>query len=118
MAAAQDHDSDGKDHPLISRYPGSFIDHYQTSEFDEFMLPLGKLNDQRVPVKSQHLEGKITRIKYDIPPQRSILEVFRNYESSLKGAGFETLFTCAHHDQCAGRRHYVVGGVRNGGLGE
>ena len=63
-------------------------------------------------MKSQHFEGKITRIKDDIPPQRAILEVFRNYESSLRGAGFDTLFTCAHHDQCGGG-DTTLWGVRN-----
>ena len=32
-----------KDHPLVSRYPGSTITGYRTAEFDEFTLPLGKV---------------------------------------------------------------------------
>ena len=98
FAAGQDQDVEGsKDHPLISRYPGSVITHYLTKEFDEFTLPLGKVVDQKF-TKSQHLEGKITRSVYVAPEGRSVLEVFRNYQGALKKAGFETLFTCGPQD--------------------
>jgi outer membrane protein OmpA-like peptidoglycan-associated protein len=98
FAARQDQDAEGsKDHPLISRYPGSYINRYLTKEFDEFTLPLGKLNDAKF-IKSQHLEGKITRIVYVAPEGRSVLEVFRNYQGALKKAGFEALFTCSPQD--------------------
>jgi OOP family OmpA-OmpF porin len=101
FAAGQDQDAEGsKDHPLISRYPGSFINRYLTKEFDEFTLPLGEVVDEKFS-KSQHLEGKITRIVYVAPAGRSVLEVFRNYQGALKKGGFETLFTCGPQD-CAG----------------
>ena len=86
-----------KDHPLVTRYPGSVIDVYSVVEFDEFILPLGKLKDTKFD-KSQHLEGKITRIGYAVPAGRSILEVYRNYESALQRGGFTTLFSCANDD--------------------
>jgi outer membrane protein OmpA-like peptidoglycan-associated protein len=85
---------------LISRYPGSVITHYLTREFDEFTLPLGKLADEKF-TKSQHLEGKVTRIVYGAIDGRSVLEVFRNYQGALKKAGFATLFTCGPQD-CLG----------------
>jgi outer membrane protein OmpA-like peptidoglycan-associated protein len=97
--AAQQQDMEGgKDHPLISRYPGTYIRNYLQKEFDEFELPLGKLTNEK-PTKSQHLEGKITYIWYEAPRGRSQLEIFRNFDAALKQAGFETLFTCAR-DQC------------------
>ena len=101
FTAGQDQDVEGsKDHPLISRYPGSVITHYLTKEFDEFTLPLGKLTDEKF-TKSQHLEGKITRLTYVAPEGRSLLEVFRNYQGAFKKAGFETLFTCGPQE-CLG----------------
>ena len=45
--------------------------------------------------KSQRLEGKVTRIHYAIPQERSTLEVMRNYQEALQRAGFQSLFTCA-----------------------
>ena len=95
FAAAQDQDVEGsKDHPLISRYPGSYIAKYLTKEFDEFALPLGPVDEENKITKNQPLEGKITRIVYVAPAGRSVVEVFRNYQDALKKAGFETLFTC------------------------
>jgi DDE superfamily endonuclease len=59
-AIAQQADLEGsKDHPLISRYPGSYIRNYLQKEFDEFGLPLGKLSNEKLS-KFQQLEGKIT----------------------------------------------------------
>jgi outer membrane protein OmpA-like peptidoglycan-associated protein len=95
FAAAQDQDVEGsKDHPLISRYPGSYIAKYLTKEFDEFALPLGPVDVENTITKNQPLEGKITRIVYVAPAGRTVLEVFRNYQGALKNGGFETLFTC------------------------
>jgi outer membrane protein OmpA-like peptidoglycan-associated protein len=89
-----------KDHPLVSRYPGSTITGYRTAEFDEFTLPLGKVKPDSTFEKAQHLEGKVTAIHYQTPAERSILEVYRNYETALKAAGFQTLFACAHNAEC------------------
>jgi len=112
-ARAESKDVEGsKDHPLISRYPGSVITEYGTTDFDEFTLPLGKVNGG-VFVKSQHLEGKITYINYATPPERSDLEIYRNYEAALKTAGFETLFACVHNDGC-GTSDFTLSGIQGG----
>jgi len=83
-----------KDHSLISRYPGSVINGYSQKAFDEYELPLSKVADGKYE-KTQHLEGKVTAIYYVAPEGRSALEIYRNYESALKNAGFQELFTCA-----------------------
>lgn len=99
LGAAQDQDKEGsKDHPLISRYPGSVITMYTRKDYDEFTLPLGKSDGEKFD-KSQRLEGKVTHVVYQCPEGRSTLEVFRNYQSALARAGFQTLFTCAR-DEC------------------
>ena len=98
IAFAQDEDVRGsKDHPLISRFPGSIIKYYDAKEFGEYVLPLAKLEKGKLS-KSQHLEGKVTRITYKAPEDRSTLEIYRNYELALKKAGFEILFTCEKKD--------------------
>ena len=87
-------DAEGcKDHPLISRYPGSTINECSQKAFDEYDLPLGKYADGKFE-KAQHLEGKVTAFYYTTPEGRSVLEIFRNYDQALKNAGFQTLFTC------------------------
>lgn len=108
LGAAQDTDiENSKDHPLVSRYPGTVITEYSFTEFDEFTLPLGKLTDDKVFQKTQHLEGKITRIAYQGPTGRSLLEVYRNYESAMQKGGFQTLYSCANTPGC-GNGHPVL----------
>jgi len=97
-----------KDHPLISRYPGAFISEYSTKDFEEYTLPLGKLEQDRW-AKSQPLEGKLTRIHYDVPNTRSPLEVFRNYQQALARSGFQTLFSCSGTEQCGGGAVGAIG---------
>jgi hypothetical protein len=105
-APSQSKDVEGsKDSPLASRYPGSIIDNYKTRQFDEFNFPIGAIT-QGAP-KSLHLEGKITRIEYTYPRDRSPLEVYRNYESALKKAGFEAVFTCSG-DACGVARFHMT----------
>jgi OmpA-OmpF porin, OOP family len=92
---AQEQDAKGsQDHPLITRYPGCSIQQYKTAGFDQFVLglaaPVGGTFKKSMPV-----EGKITRIGYGCPKERSALEIYRNFESALKRAGFVPLFTCA-----------------------
>lgn len=97
-----------KDHPLVSRYAGAVIIGYDFRKFDEFVIPLGVLKhtaDRPAagggthptfgPARSQKVEGRVTRILYVGPPDRSPLEIVRNYELELKKNGFETLYTCA-----------------------
>lgn len=99
IAMAQHPDSAGsEDHPMVTRYEGSFIDGYEVNDFDEFILPLGPAvsYDDRglVPREQTVLEGQITRILYRGPDERSSLEILRNYQSALEAAGFKTLYTC------------------------
>lgn len=90
-----------KDHTLVSRYAGSTIIGYDQRQFDELVFPLGpivrpKSNEMRMLApKSQRVEGRMTRIVYVAPENRSTLEVLRNYEQALTKAGFKTLYTCS-----------------------
>jgi len=81
-----------KDHPLISRFPDSSITRYDMKEFNEYAVPVGK-KEKGALTKRQKLEGKVTQITYAAPKDRSIIEIFRNYESAMKNAGFATLFS-------------------------
>lgn len=99
---------EGADHPLVSRYEGSIILGYDAREFDEFELPLGPIrridSDRGIvvePSSSQRLEGRVTRVLYVAPANRSPLEIVRNYEQELGSAGFEILYSCARED-CGG----------------
>jgi OOP family OmpA-OmpF porin len=100
---AQAGDSTGsEDHPMVSRYEGSSIDGYEIKDYDSFRLPLGPVGTNAdgdlAPEQQADLEGRITRILYRGPEGRSSLEIQRNYQSALEGAGFEPLYTCS--DDC------------------
>jgi outer membrane protein OmpA-like peptidoglycan-associated protein len=108
---AQEQDSpDTADHPLVSRYTGSFIDGQQVLDFDSYTLPVGPAvqnsESQRVPSEKISLEGKITKTLYRGPKERSTLEIVRNYQSALESAGFEILYTCGDKD-CGTLFHWL-----------
>lgn len=119
--SAQDADVPGShDHPMISRYPGSVIVLYGPGKFDEYVLPLGGQSEDGESLRdSRNLEGKVTRIQYGgIPLERSFLEVFRNYETALKQAGFEILFSAKGEDALGLYFPGFVFGDINAGLPE
>lgn len=97
--------SGGKDHPLFGRYQGSNIVYYKAVGYEEYALlqaphdygALLERDDLRDRSGSEwrKAEGRLTRIRYEVPVGTSSLEVMRNYEAALKGKGFEVLFACA-----------------------
>ena len=94
------------DHPMISRYAGSEILRCATDKFNEYPLLVKKATRYGGIAKNldatEKIEGKVTRITYSTPKERSTLEVLRNYEAALKGEGFTFLFSCSNTD-CGGR---------------
>jgi OOP family OmpA-OmpF porin len=89
----------GKDHPMISRYAGSVLIGYDVQRYAELSLLLGPVAltppGKTSAAKEQKVEGRVTRILYVTPEQRSSIEVFRNYEQELSKSGFQTLYSCA-----------------------
>lgn len=87
----------GDDHPLVGRYAGAELLGQHGSDFDEVAIIDGPIVDSMRGVDAPgwlRLEGKSSLYYYRLPVGRSTLEVLRNYESSLKTKGFETVFTC------------------------
>lgn len=109
-----------KDHPLVGRFSGAEIHTYQQLDYDETAMP-----DQAIPKESEAktlvLEGKITRIGYRIDGNKSALEVFRNYQDTVRAGGFKTVFECKGDEQCGGDfQSFVLNGdkVRPSGEGD
>lgn len=83
------------DHPLIKPYAGSAKIAYVHADFDTFTLPLGPYaGGSDHYAETRKVEGEVTRLVYQSPPGRSLLEVWRNYTDALAGAGFKTQFEC------------------------
>ncbi|WKZ57341.1 MAG: DUF4892 domain-containing protein [Bdellovibrionota bacterium] len=100
-ALAQDI-SGSRDPEGIKRYAGSAIVRYEQTAFDAYHVPLGKMmkfdfgTKAAEYEKSEHLEGKITRVTYRVPDtQRSSLEVLRNYQNALLAEGWEVLWSAS-----------------------
>lgn len=85
------------DHPLITRFAGSSIIGYQQVSYDKAVLPLGpiKPGTSRQFAASDMAEGRITRIAYESPAGKSVIEVYRNFAQAMANAGFKTRFECA-----------------------
>jgi len=90
-------------HPLIKGFEGSVIIKQEVKEFDEQELVVGKVQKDG-SVETVKLEGKVTRIDYQDPENRSSLERIRNYEQALKKAGFEIKFIC-NKEECGPEIH-------------
>lgn len=88
------------DHPLLSRFPSAEIRSYMAKDYDAALLPQSKVDKAKEPGQLLELEGKVTRISYRIPGERSALEVIKNYEKALGKGGFETKFACSSHATC------------------
>jgi len=84
-------------HPLITAFEGSYIEGQEVKEFDKQQLVIGKVQ-QNGTVKTEKIEGKVTRIDYRDPDNRSSLERMRNYEQALKKGGFEIIYNCSKEE--------------------
>jgi len=113
-----------KDNPLLGRYEGSFIVEQATRSFDAVSLPVSGLvetdrqdamgNRIYAPRESKDLEGRLTRTVYVLPPDRTTLEVLRNYQEEIRSKGGEILYQCGG-EACGGDAAH---GVSPGNVGK
>ncbi|HSP86990.1 MAG TPA: OmpA family protein [Ignavibacteriaceae bacterium] len=97
-----------KDHPLITRYPGSYIAYYEEQQFDEYSIATGPQTGYKKIDKWLPVEGKFTRIYYVVKGEVTITEVYRNYLSAIEKAGFKILAKGINADRNVSQE---VGGV-------
>lgn len=110
-----------RDNVLLKRYEDSFIVDYRQSAFDEISLPAGVLQrtDQRdgrnnvlfEPNQSVKMEGRVTKLVYVAPSDRSPLEVLQNYQDDLTSRNASVVYAC-QREACGGDAHR---GLNSGG---
>jgi OOP family OmpA-OmpF porin len=84
-------DAEGcKDSPLITRMPGSTINSCDNKEFEQTQMPSGKDADGAVVQKT--LEGEFHSWDYATREGMSEIQIFRNFETALKQAGFKIVY--------------------------
>ncbi|HUP57418.1 MAG TPA: OmpA family protein [Bdellovibrionota bacterium] len=85
---------ESKDHPLLTRYPGSEIRWYEQRIYERAKLMTDEKTERTV-------EGKLTRLSYAVSAGRTPLELARNYRDALTRKGFKVLW-----DTNGGRRGF------------
>lgn len=88
-----------KDHLLITRYPGSVIGYYEEQQFKTYNIATGPQTGYKKIDDWLKAEGKFTRIYYSVKGEVTLLEVYSNYMSALKKAGFEILAEGIHAER-------------------
>ncbi len=88
-----------RDHPLITRYPGSLIEYCDTKNYSEFAIATGPETGYRNIDDWQNVTGKHTRIYYSIAGDRTITEIYHNYLSALNKEGFSLLANKQHGER-------------------
>ncbi|MBB6095509.1 flagellar motor protein MotB [Povalibacter uvarum] len=74
-----------KDHPLLTRYPDSYITEY-TKNYDATEFKVGP----KASPKTQTIEGDTTTLRYfyeSVEKQPSALQLIRNYQNAVKQIG-------------------------------
>jgi OmpA-OmpF porin, OOP family len=84
-------DAEGcKDSPIITRMPGGTIHTCENKEFEQVKVPVAKDADGNVTEKT--LEGEYHSWDYGTRAGVSEIQVFRNFETALKQAGFRIVY--------------------------
>ncbi|OJX15551.1 MAG: hypothetical protein BGO82_12950 [Devosia sp. 67-54] len=93
------------DNPLVGRFTGASIIYYTAVADDEASLLIAPhdygalLNRNALADRSGqewlNVEGKVTRIRYEMAPGHGALEVSKSYRAALEAKGFAVLFECA-----------------------
>ena len=80
-----------KDHPLLTRYPDSFITEY-TKNYDATEFQVGA---RGAPARKETIEGDTTTLRYfyeSAEKQPSPLQLIRNYQNAVKQIGGTVLY--------------------------
>ena len=100
-ALGQEDVAGSKDHPLLTRYPGSFITEYEKN-YNAVAFTVGE--NAGAPVQKR-VEGNATTLVYFYKKpedQPSPLQVLRNYQNAIKAIGGEVVYERLPNDRDPG----------------
>lgn len=81
------------DHAEIGRYENSSVIHQELSNYSEYRLGLGAVQNKRVP-ETQTVEGKVMMTLYRGPDDASSFEIISAYRKLLQSKQYEILYAC------------------------
>lgn len=100
------------DHPVIKRFAGSVLAGYAQQDWAQTRFPdasgVSKTESDKF-ARPVTLEGKVTRLFYLSPLNKSPLEVFRNYQQALTAAGFKPVWQCENEAQGCAKAYFALG---------
>ncbi len=80
------------DHPLLARFPGSYLVASSRSDFESYPFITAVKTDDNI--SKQMVDGKVTTLNYRIDKQVGTYAAHKNYLNALQGAGFEVVMEC------------------------
>jgi OOP family OmpA-OmpF porin len=107
-------DIEGKDHPLVPRYPGSEIVFFDETDNRAYELTLGPMirnssnEELYTATDTRTIKGKITRLQYLVKDD-DFDQIVKYYEEVLKNNGFELIaFTKAEKPMEVAGRNWTM----------
>lgn len=99
------------DHPVLQRFTGSVLAGYAQQDWAQTRFPdasgVSKTENDKF-ARPVTLEGKVTRLFYLSPLNKSPLEVFRNHQQALAAAGFKTVWQCENEAQGCAKAYFAL----------
>src|SRR5690242_9253513 len=80
-----------REYRLFRFHPQAHVSEYEVKDFDseKMVTAYDKTADQ--PATTEEVEGKVIRYRTEHKPTTSTLEIVRNYDTLLRGKGFESV---------------------------
>jgi len=110
-SAAAGASASGGDHPLVAAYRGSVLRERRDEAYTDYIRIIGYAEGQ---LRTETLEGRLTRIRYGNPSGRATLEIVRNYRDALVARGLRVDWECANRAACGSTARYGGGRGWNG----
>jgi len=103
-AQAKTDKAGSRDTEILGRIPGSYIDDYYSSDFDEILLPLSaNSRDEREVFDRLEIKGAQELVIYEVPKDISVSvpRIYASILDELKNKDINVLFSCmSWKDEC------------------
>ncbi|NSX54460.1 OmpA family protein [Parasulfitobacter algicola] len=115
-ATAETDKTGSSDHPLLSRYPGFYIDDYKSREFDRAQMISSAMIDGTYEMMT--VDGQVTNIEYRSKDGSiSGFQLYANYQKAMQDLNADIIFTCFGEDECGAKGNdFYNKSVNNNGL--
>ncbi len=82
-----------QEYRLIKLYPQARVSEFAVKEFNSAKMLIGYKAGEDDPAIYDEVEGKVIYYRFEHKPTTSTLEILRNYESVMRGKGFEPIIS-------------------------